>query len=74
MEVTYSRLFEKFKDKGYELEFIYLVIPPPHFNLYLYPNNMSITHRKEIFDRSVMKVYSEHWDEMNTWIDYQNYK
>jgi len=70
--ITYSKLADKFIDKGYLMELHYLVIPPPLFQSGKLLGTEEEQKRK--FSIIVEEVYGEGWDDWNTWIDYQNYK
>lgn len=69
----YYDVFEKFKEKGYSVEFHYFVLSPPLINGVRFYN---ITREEaiEIHKETVEEVYGEEWDYWNTWIDYQQYK
>ena len=71
--ILYSKLAEKFIDKGYLMEFHYFVLPPPLFERgkVLLP---TIEEEVEFFNKSVYKIYGEDWEYWNQWIDHQNYK
>lgn len=74
-DISYNTLKEKFLDKGYSLEFHYLVCPAPAFDpccntLSLIPRDKAL----EIWQESVKKVYGKEWEEWDIWIDHQKHK
>lgn len=68
----YRQVLEKFIDKGHLDAFHWLVLTPPPF---IFGRTMG-THEEqlEFYINAVNLVYGKNWDEMNTWIDYQQYK
>ena len=68
----FEKLKEKFKDKGELDAFYWLVLPPPPFE---YGRTFGTREEQiETYRKIIEDVYGKNWDEMNTWIDYQNYK
>lgn len=67
--ITYSKLCEKFIDKGMIMELHWLVTPPPTF----IPDRL-INNSLDNSNKIVQEVYGEQWDYWNTWIDYQKHK
>lgn len=68
--ITYSKLAEKFLDKGYIEEFHWFVIPPP----LIYDPSKLIEPSVEKFNEIVQKVYGKDWEYWDTWIDRKNYR
>lgn len=66
---TYSKLLEKFIDKGMITEFHFFVFPSTLF----IPDRL-ISNSLDDFNSRVQKMYGEQWDYWNTWIDYQKHK
>lgn len=72
--MTYSGLYHKFKDKGYNCEFTLLVVPTPIvFQSSVYPY-FTEEEQKEIRRKSTQEAYGKEWDSWSTWIDHQQYK
>ena len=73
MGVSYSKLVEKFIDKGYIYELhLFIGTPPPFI-----PGRAiadSIEKEREIYSRIIQEVYGEEWDYWNAWIDHQTHK
>ena len=68
--ITYSKLVEKFIDKGYIQELHWFVGTPIPF----IPEKAiakSVEEEKEIYNRIVQEVYGEEWDYWNAWINTQ---
>lgn len=71
--ITYSKLIEKFIDKGYFTDLLFFVQSPPLYD----PTKLLIENKEENykkFQEITQEVYGKDWDYWNTWIDHQNYK
>lgn len=74
--ITYGKLLEKFKDKGYnemELFFIFPYIPifdPSCWQL----QNCSREELRKRFEETELKRYIERLEDLSIWIDYQKHK
>lgn len=73
--VTYKKLFEKFEEKGYVVEFHLYVGAPMIFD----PSIDELrTFGLEFLSEQRQKLnqnrYQPEWEYWNTWIDYQQYK
>lgn len=79
MKVTFETLANKFEDKGVSLTTLFLNLPPiPIFDpSYL---ELSCLPREELYDTFKrvndwrFKHYNEKLQELDVWIDHQNYK
>jgi len=68
----FEKLKNKFKDKGELESFYWLVPPPPPFEF----GKTFGTYEEQIetYKKIIETVYGKDWDEIDTWIDYRNYK
>jgi hypothetical protein len=77
--ITYKKLAEKFEDKGIDTSVLFLNLPqPPLFD----PSclELSTNGREELYDRFIecnkwrFDHYREKLEELDVWIDHQNYR
>ena len=77
--ITYNKLIEKFEDKGIDIAVLIFNLP---INPIFDPSSFELSYssREELFN-TFMKVnkwrfdlYKERLEELNVWIDHQNYK
>lgn len=76
LNITYKKLFNKFEEKGYELEFSFFIHPPPMYEDLRFSSliNWTKENRKKRRESIINKIYRPSWEYWNTWIDYQQYK
>ena len=74
-DISYNTLKEKFFDKGYSLEFNYLVCSAPPFDPCCRTLSfITIDEALEIWKESIKNVYGKEWEEWDIWIDHQKHK